>query len=70
MNVAVGDGLGYISGTVSLINVTYAGGIEQYDGQHLIFSIDPSQTWWPTGTDLPLGEPSTDDVHVLETAPF
>ena len=52
--------------TVSMVAVS---GLEQYDGQHLIFSIDPYQTYWPGDTSLPLGQPRTGDVHVLGTAP-
>ena len=66
MTLKTGDGQGYRSGTVSMIGTS---GYEQYDGQHLIFSIDPSRTYWPSGTDLPLGEPGTDDVRVLGAAP-
>ena len=49
-----------------MIDITQAAGLEQYDGQHIVFSIDPDETWWPSDTSLPLGEPSTDNVHVLE----
>ena len=56
---------GYSSNTVSLIDVSQASGLEQYDGQHLTFSIDPASTWWPGDTSLPLGQPGTADVHVL-----
>jgi RNA polymerase sigma factor (sigma-70 family) len=53
------------SGEVKLISVDYAEGLEQYDGQHLIFSIDPYNTYWPGDTSLPLGQPGTRDVHIL-----
>ena len=65
MNLRSGDGLSSRDGEVHLVNVTYAEGITQYIGQNLAFSIDPGQTYWPSDTSLPLGEPSTDDVHVL-----
>lgn len=54
------------SGTVSLISVAYAEGLEQYDGQHLTFSIDPTVTYWPSDTSMPVGQPATRDVHILE----
>ena len=54
------------SGTVSLISVAYAEGLEQYDGQHLTFSIDPTATYWPSDTSMPVGQPATRDVHILE----
>lgn len=56
---------GLRGGEVHLINVTYVKGIAQYVGQHLTCSVDPQQTYWPSDTSLPLGEPSTSDLHVL-----
>lgn len=61
-----GDGQGSYSGETMMIDVTYAQGLEQYDGQHVTFSIDPNNTWWPSDTSLPLGQPRTDDVHILQ----
>lgn len=63
INTASGDGL--YRGEVRLIDVTYAGLSAEYDGQSLIFSIDPYGTYWPSDTSLPLGHPRTEDVHVL-----
>lgn len=54
------------SDTVNLISVDYAEGLEQYDGQHLTFSIDPEATYWPSDTSMPVGQPGTRDVHVLK----
>ncbi|HIV17427.1 MAG TPA: sigma-70 family RNA polymerase sigma factor [Candidatus Alectryocaccobium stercorigallinarum] len=65
MDLMSGGGDGLRSGTVSIIDVTDVSGIEQYIGQNLIFSIEPTATYWPSDTSLPLGEPSTADVHVL-----
>lgn len=53
------------NGEVRLISVSFAEGLEQHDGQHLTFSIDPEATYWPSDTSLPIGQPSTTDVHVL-----
>lgn len=66
MAVTRGDGSGSREGEVHLIDVTYAEGIAQYAGQHLAFSIDPGRTYWPSDASLPLGEPRTDDVHILQ----
>ena len=52
--------------TVRLISVAYAEGLEQYDGQHLTFSIDPTATYWPSDASMPVGQPATRDVHILE----
>jgi RNA polymerase sigma factor (sigma-70 family) len=49
---------------VSMIKVN-SSGFSQYDGQHLTFSIDPSNTWWPGDISLPYDQPSTDDIHIL-----
>ena len=66
MNLRSGDPTsGLRSGEVHLIDVTYAEGIAQYVGQSLVFSIDPNRTYWPTDASLPLGEPRTDDIHIL-----
>lgn len=61
-----GDELDSYSGEAQIINVSHARGLDQGDGQHLIFSIDPNAAWWPSDTSLPLGEPRADDIHVLE----
>lgn len=66
MELQSGDPLGSPrSGMVQLISVAYAEGLEQYDGQHLTFSIDPSNTYWPSDTSMPVGQPATRDVHVV-----
>lgn len=57
-------GLGTVN--VSMIDVTSAPGLSQYDGQHHTFSIDPNKTYSPSDTSLPLGSPETNDVRVLE----
>lgn len=57
---------GMRSGEVRMINVTGAPGLDGLDGQHLTFSIDAASAWWPSDTSLPLGQPGTQDVHVLD----
>ena len=51
-------------GTVEYIRLddAYAG----YAGEHHIVSIDPWKTYWPTDTGLPLGAPTTRDLHILD----
>jgi len=66
MNLISGDGLGTRADEVDFINVSYAKGLGQYDGQHLTFSIDPSNKQWPSDASLPVGRPYTSDVRVLE----
>lgn len=65
MDLRSGDGLGSRGGEVHLVDVSYAEAIAQYAGQHLTFSIDPGRTYWPSDASLPLGEPRTEDVHIL-----
>ncbi len=38
----------------------------EYDGQHIIFSLDPETIWWPSDTRIPVGQPGTSDVHILD----
>ncbi len=63
---SIGDPGSYYSDTVTVIGVTDVPNISQYAGQHLTFSIDADQTWWPSDVSLPLGQPRTSDVHVLQ----
>ena len=53
------------SGYVTVIDVSYYDEMAQYEGQHITFSIDPNNTYWPQDTSLPLGQPSTGDIHIL-----
>ena len=53
------------SRTAKIIDVSYADDMVQYVGQHITFSIDPHMTGWPSDTSLPLGEPSTRDIHIF-----
>lgn len=49
-----------------MISVLYAENLAGYEGQHLVFSIDPYNTYWPSEAAMPLGQPGTNDVHILE----
>lgn len=63
---SIGSEMGTYEGEVRIVNVTGADGLEQYDGQKLTVSIDAGHTWWPSDTSLPLGQPGTTDVHILQ----
>ncbi|WP_172120981.1 hypothetical protein [Actinomyces faecalis] len=55
-----GDGQGTSSRTASMVLLGYAdqaSAWSQYDGQHISVSHPASQTFWPSDTSLPLGEP-------------
>ncbi|MDE7243975.1 MAG: hypothetical protein K2O18_08370 [Oscillospiraceae bacterium] len=65
MTLLSGDGLGFREDEASMINVTGVAGLEQYDGQTLMFSIDRYNSSWPSDVSLPVGQPSTGDVHIL-----
>lgn len=56
----------YSSHEALMICINYADGMNQYEGQHITFSIDPANTWWPSDTSLPLGQPGTTDIHILD----
>ncbi len=49
-----------------MINLDYIDGMDQYENQHITFSIDPANSWWPSDTSLPLGQPFAGDIHILE----
>ncbi len=60
---------GYFTGTTSLILVgsPYTTGANipaSYNGKHIVFSISPANTYWPSDTSIPLGSARTTDVHV------
>lgn len=56
----------YFSSEARMISIEEADGMEQYEGQHITFSIDPAHSYWPSDTSLPLGQPITEDIHVLD----
>ena len=56
---------GLQSGEARLISIQGAGIPDNYDGKTVVFSIDPSVTYWPSDTSLPVGQPGTSDVHIL-----
>ena len=64
MKLTTGDDLGGLrSDEVRMISTGRE--FSKYYGQHLTFSIDPNNTYWPSDTSLPLGQPGTDDIHIL-----
>ena len=65
MDLRSGGDPGTRSGEVSMIRIFSSEGLSQYNGQHLTFSIDPNQTYWPSDTSLPVGQPGTSDIKVL-----
>ena len=62
-----GEADDYFSNEALMINLCYADGMEQYEGQHITFSIDPDNTHWPSDTSLPFGQPFTRDIHILDS---
>ncbi len=57
---------GYFDGEVLMVNIQGIDGMEQYEGQHIMFSIDPTTTHWPNDWMVPLGQPLAEDIHVLD----
>lgn len=39
---------------------------EEYNGQHLTFSLDPAEADWPTDVEVPVGQPYAYGIRVLE----
>lgn len=64
--VAYGNIEPFAEQTATMIDISRAEGLEQYDGQHLFISIDPNEAYWPSDTSLPIGIPRARDVHVLQ----
>ncbi|MBD5524157.1 MAG: sigma-70 family RNA polymerase sigma factor [Lachnospiraceae bacterium] len=56
----------YFFSEALMIDLYYADGMEQYEGQHITFSIDPANTYWPSSADLPFGQPFSSDIHILD----
>ena len=61
-----GDGLYTQTGTPYAILIDRADVPSSYDGQYITFSISPDTLWWPSDTRLPLGQPGTSDIHILD----
>ena len=64
MKLTNGDNLGGLrSDEVRMISTSRE--FSKYYGQHITFSINPEYTYWPSDTSLPLGQPVTSDIHIL-----
>lgn len=64
------DGTGtsfpYRSGEVMMISIHALDNMDQYEGRHITFSIEPDTTRWPYDYVLPGGQPLTEDIHILD----
>ena len=56
----------YSSHEALMINLYYNDGMDQYEGQHITFSIDPDTSCWSSDADLPLRVLFVGDIHVLD----
>ncbi len=56
----------YSSKEVMMICIGLADGLDAYEGRHITFSIDLASTRWPSEWAVPVGQPFTGDIHVLE----
>ncbi len=56
----------YFSHEALMINIDYTDGMDQYENQHITFSIDSAEAYWPNDTSLPLGQPIARDIHILD----
>ncbi len=60
-----GSDAAYSTREASMFSIDGAAGMEPYEGQHITFSVDPDEPFWPSETSLPLGQPIARDIHVL-----
>ena len=60
----------YISAEASMICIGAIDDIDQYEGRHITFSIDPDTSWWPTDTSLPLDQPYANDIRIFDGENF
>ncbi len=66
LEVQSGSGEGLRTNSASMISLSEFEHIAEYDGKIVTISIDPNNTWWPSDTRMPLGQPGTNDVRILE----
>lgn len=66
IEIMSGAGPDLYSSEASMICATDPAGLEQYAGRHVTFSVDPNRTFWPSDASLPLGQPRTGDIHILQ----
>lgn len=50
---------------VKVISINDNQEMRGYDGSNVLLSINPKNTYWPSDTGLPLGQPSTNEARVL-----
>lgn len=51
---------------VSMIGLSDDARFSEYDGRHVVASFDPDNTGWPTDVELPIGQPVTGGMHILQ----
>lgn len=61
-----GDGSGPSKGKVGMVKINEIDGKTKYLEKDINLSLDPTQTYWPTDTSVPLGEPSTSIFKIIE----
>ncbi|MDY2794216.1 Cna B-type domain-containing protein [Peptostreptococcus porci] len=68
LNIKTGDNRGKRSGLVKMIRLSASNGNVNYNesGKNIKISIDTDDTYWPSDTSLPLGEPGTSSAKILD----
>lgn len=68
LNIKTGDNRGKRSGLVKMIRLSAFNGNVNYNesGKNIKISIDTDDTYWPSDTSLPLGEPGTSSAKILD----
>ncbi|MCR5006881.1 MAG: sigma-70 family RNA polymerase sigma factor [Clostridiales bacterium] len=57
---------GYQESEVRLILVTNADISASYDGRQITFSVSPETLMWPSDTRIPVTQPGTNDIHIMD----
>jgi|GEM_PF-4956167 len=63
-----GDGTGLRTDTATMISLTKQDPVwwREHEGERVLIAISPTETWWPSDASLPVGEPRTPHVQVIE----
>ena len=68
LNCMSADGSGLRTDVATMIAVTKQSKStwEKYDGKTVTVGFRPEETWWPTDVSLPMGQPRTPNVRIID----
>ncbi len=63
-----GDGSGIRPGTATMISLTKQDTSywEEREGEEVTIAVSSNETWWPSDVSLPMGQPRTPNVQVID----